>query len=208
MWTRGVTSCNEGPACEVHEQIFSIVSELLFNQDNLRVYTSEGSTANNMFGILAQTGPLGPPVFVHHWLSRLFASFAQNVKRNRASLLAASSSQGSDDMLQHYNTVFLQQCTSYLAHYPSTTRWPAFVTLLQVVAAENLYRRGPNWSDALSHFAKTALAAVDDIDDEKSSIPVLTALLHLDYDIIAPIVADILQKIVSVSLPLAYSYTA
>ncbi|KAH7108380.1 Urb2/Npa2 family-domain-containing protein [Auriculariales sp. MPI-PUGE-AT-0066] len=192
-WAKTLTRCTCSSTCALHGAIFDVVADIIFSQDGIRTLFLDDKSDVTAFAALAKNDSLNPPVFAQIWLPRWLSSFAIGAKRHKATLLT----DGGKDALQSASSTFFRQCSAYLASYPSGQRWPAFVALLRVIKADNLYRRGGAWTEVFNSLAEEAVQHIDDatFDSSESPISVLTELLLLDFDLVNSILPKIMKSI-------------
>ncbi|KAG6891425.1 hypothetical protein C0992_007204 [Termitomyces sp. T32_za158] len=193
--------------------IYDAGIETLFNLDILR-RIRDSKAENELLESIAPV--LRSNAEVHSVLPRLFASYIESLKKHRGALVSQSSSQipgSANAEIQTQGMQFLAGCLSLLdLHEHSAKTWSARVALVKVVDKENLFDRGN--PEAAMVFDSVIRHALESLDIRTAinvladyGIECLSTLARIDYDMVVPLVPQVLPKLLLISqMPVHTSY--
>ncbi|KAG6845669.1 hypothetical protein H0H87_005876 [Tephrocybe sp. NHM501043] len=182
--------------------IYDAGIETLFNLDVLR-RARDSRTENDFFEAMAPV--LTSNVTVYAVLPRLFASFIEYIKKNRGTLVQSSTPGTSSAEIQTQGMQFLTSCLLLLDFHDNLDQtWSARVGLLKVVEQESLFDRSNTEASALlEHIIGRTLLVFDNNECAKLAIfgiETLSTIARIDYDMLVPLLPQILQKLLLVCL--------
>lgn len=206
------------------DNIYSTGIDILFNLDILRqAHDPKSDSLFESFRVLT-TASAGPPVL--RGLPRIFTSYVQFVKKYRGTLFGQGSSGTSTEEWRVSSMKFFASCEALLNQSDALDElWSTRVALLALVAQENLYSPAqPDATHLLKTIGELAISkfSVDSCGKlllrfylhprylktpcsdgqshtPKFAIESLSALIQIDYDLVAPALPRILPKLLVVS---------
>ncbi|OCH96588.1 hypothetical protein OBBRIDRAFT_765485 [Obba rivulosa] len=188
-------------------EIFLVGSETIFNLDILRqageLHCDNGfkeALSRAMSEVARETLSSLP---------RLFQAFTQAIRRHRGALFSQGSHQAPADtakQVQASSMAFFALCDSLLASPGDDLLvWQTRVDLLSAIEAENLYNSGDDLAvDVLRQNGKLAVDALkpawqkEYAERTQKALDVLSALVRIDYDLMAPTLPTIFPRLAMV----------